>query len=112
MALREGVNEADPYDVAASWGQLAVWAMAVKNYGQSFVCSEKCFEIRLRYFQAISLTYQNLGHYYKLMGRFDEAEVAIREALAVIERNFDRDCESVAQYVFPPAVAQRSRRGV
>jgi tetratricopeptide (TPR) repeat protein len=104
VALRDGLEDPDIYDVAASWGQLAIWAMAAKDYEQSLDYSKTCLDTRLKYFpgeevENLSVTYQNLGHCLQFLGRFDEAEEAIRESLAVIEMKFGNDANSVAQYV-------------
>ncbi len=102
MALRDVIDYPNIYGVAASWGQLAIWALATKEYQQSLEYSQKCLDIRLAEFpgeevENLAVTYMNIGRAFMFLGRLDEAEKSQREAVAVIEQKFGAESVSVAQ---------------
>lgn len=103
ILLRQSVGNPNPKMDAASYGQLAIWALTDSDYEESLKQSRECLQIRLKKFpgeevENLSVTYQNLGHCFQFMGRFDEAKANIQKSIDVIEEKFKDDANSVAQY--------------
>jgi tetratricopeptide (TPR) repeat protein len=105
LALREPLPNVDRQDMAGNIGQLAIWAMACCKYEESLEWSQKCLDIRLGEFpgqniENVCVTYQNYGHCYQFMKRYDEALEKFLQATGVIEDHYGDKAPEIEQYVF------------
>ena len=78
--------------VAASYGNLAMFAVATGEYEDSLKFSKACLDIRMRDQTAqtpnISCTHLYYGWCYAKMGRLDDAETSLLKAMDVLVQHF------------------------